>query len=70
MSTHIFGRDLHPIPLSEVVTSPPVKVITMRAGQWDALLSSAYDRGWTLLEVDAHERPVRAYRKLEVTSEH
>ena len=37
--------------------------ITMSPGQWDALLSTAYDRGWTLLELDDDERPVAAYSK-------
>jgi hypothetical protein len=26
------------------------------------MLSAAYEAGWTLLEVDVDERPVRAYR--------
>ena len=55
------SRDLRPIPLSQAFGNGPV--ITMSAGQWDALLSTAYEQGWTLLELDVDERPVRAYRK-------
>jgi hypothetical protein len=35
----------------------------MTEGQWDGLLSAAYDNGWVLLELDENEVPVRAYRK-------
>jgi len=38
-------------------------VMTMARGQWDALLNAAYQSGWTLLEVDDNERPVKAYRR-------
>lgn len=38
-------------------------VVTMSEGQWDALLEAAYDQGFILLELDDHERPVRAYRR-------
>lgn len=61
-------RDLHPVPLTAAIEallggSPGTRVITMSEGQWDALLSAAYEQGWTLLELDEHEQPVRAYRK-------
>ncbi len=36
---------------------------TCSPGQWDAVLQAAYDCGWVLLEVDDHERPVRAFRR-------
>lgn len=60
-------RDLHPIPLEQAIAAlagiePPARVMTMSEGQWDSLLSAAYQAGWTLLELDSHERPVRAYR--------
>ena len=38
-------------------------VVTLSPGQWDKLLQAAYDAGHTLLELDAYEVPVRAYRK-------
>jgi hypothetical protein len=38
-------------------------MVTMSVGQWDPLLASAYALGWVLLELDADERPVRAYQK-------
>jgi hypothetical protein len=41
-------------------------MVTMSTGQWDALLAAAYEAGWTLLELDADEVPVRAYRKAMV----
>jgi hypothetical protein len=37
--------------------------VTMSTGQWDALLQGAYDTGARLLELDADEQPVAAYRK-------
>jgi hypothetical protein len=59
------NRDLHPIPLSEVLPlgQRGQRVITMGKGQWDALLASAYEAGWVLLELNDDEEPVRAYRK-------
>lgn len=61
-------RDLRPIPLVEAMKAlsgsvPQARLITMCPGQWDGLLAAAYAAGWILLEVDADERPVRAYRK-------
>lgn len=61
-------RDLRPMPLDEALRAvsgarPGTLVITMGEGQWDATLSMAYAAGWILLEVDADEQPVRAYRK-------
>jgi hypothetical protein len=53
---------LHEIPLSEVKFLPRTVTLTMSIGQWDALLAEAYQRGHTLLELDANERPVAAYR--------
>ena len=60
-------RHLNPFPLSEAMktltnATPGARVITMGTGQWDALLAAAYEQGWILLELDARERPVRAYR--------
>ena len=53
---------LHQIPLSEVRLIPGTVTITMNTNQWDALLAEAYRRGHTLLELDAREKPVAAYR--------
>ncbi len=53
---------LHPIPLDAVTFAPGTITLTMSIGQWDALLAEAYRRGHTLLELDADERPVAAYR--------
>ena len=56
-------RDLHPVPLAEIISGKrPPRMITMAEGQWDALLSAAYENGWVLLELDDNEKPVRAYR--------
>jgi len=38
--------------------------MTLSPGQWDALLQSAYEMGYTLIEVDADERPTKAYRSI------
>lgn len=53
---------LHPIPLDSVRFLPGTLTFTMSVGQWDALLAEAYRRGHTLLELDANEKPVAAYR--------
>jgi hypothetical protein len=39
-----------------------MRVMTMGEGQWDGMLAAAYAQGWVLLELDADERPVAAYR--------
>ena len=39
--------------------------VTMDPGQWDGLLSAAYDEGATLLEV-VNERYVKAYKKKSI----
>jgi len=60
------ARDLRPFPLVDVLplwSHPGQLVVTMGEGQWDGLLSSAYELGWILLELDEDEKPVRAYRK-------
>lgn len=58
-------RDLRPLPLGDLLPlgRPGQRVMTMGEGQWDGILSAAYEQGWTLLELDEDERPVRAYRK-------
>jgi hypothetical protein len=56
---------LHPVPLAEVTFTPGTVTITMSTGQWDNLLAAAYDLGATLLELDANEKPVAAYRRCE-----
>lgn len=65
--THRMYRDLQPFPLDLALqamsgTTPSALLITMGSGQWDAMLSAAYQAGWILLEIEG-ERPVRAYRK-------
>lgn len=57
--------DLHSIPLSQALPPKPGDlVVTMSAGQpWDALLATAYGQGAVVLELDARERPVRAYQR-------
>ena len=35
----------------------------MSIGQWDDHLAAMYDEGAILLELDAHERPIRAYQR-------
>jgi len=54
---------LHQIPLSAVTLGPGTITITCSPGQWDALLEEAHRQGHTLLELDASERPVAAYRR-------
>ena len=57
-------RDLSPFPLTDALKQP--RVMTMAIGQWDAMLAAAYEQGWVLLEVDANDVPVRAYRKVSL----
>ena len=62
--------DLHQIPLATAVPLRAGEVtITMSAGQWDGLLAGAYEAGFVLLELDAHERPVRAYQREPIGNE-
>ena len=61
--------DLSPLPLVQAVRALTGgtscgRVITMTRGQWDALLASAYQQGWILLELDDGERPVRAFQRV------
>lgn len=37
--------------------------ITLSPGQWDGLLRSAYEMGWTLLEIDESENVIAAYQR-------
>ena len=53
---------LHEIPLSAVTLEAGSVIITCSPGQWDALLAAGYERGYTLLELDASEKPAKAYR--------
>ena len=53
---------LHQIPLAAVALKPGTLTFTMSEGQWNVLLAEAYKRGHTLLELDANEHPVAAYR--------
>ena len=48
-----------PIPFPE----PGMEYITMAEDQWDAVLQTAYDEGWTLLEIGNDEQVVKAYGK-------
>lgn len=59
-------RDLKPFPLADALRIVPGRrrvMITMSEGQWDSILSAAYERGWILLELNDNEQPVRAFRK-------
>jgi hypothetical protein len=54
---------LHPFPLEQVALASGQLIITMSTGQWDAMLATAYEDGWILLELNDREIPVRAYRR-------
>jgi len=54
---------LREIPLDEVKLLPGSLLFTMSVNQWDHLLEAGYNQGATLLELDAHEQPVAAYRR-------
>ena len=60
--------EMNEIPLGAAMNSlfggKPGGNVTMAIGQWDALLAEAYDTGWTLIEVDENEIPVKAYRNV------
>jgi hypothetical protein len=58
-------RDLRPFPLERVTFTGPGVYVTMSEGRWDPLLAAAYQQGCVLLEMDAHERLLRAYRRAE-----
>lgn len=60
---------LNEIPLDGGLIKKPAVIVTMSRGQWDKLLSAAYDSGATLLELDDNEIPVRAYRRKKYTDD-
>jgi hypothetical protein len=39
--------------------------VTISEGQWSVFHAAAYECGVILIELDADERPVRAYRKAD-----
>ena len=58
------SRDLRPVALADVLPMRPGALyMTMGETQWDEALAVAYRAGWVLLEVDAHERIVRAFQR-------
>jgi hypothetical protein len=68
MGNRPVARDLRPLPLADAMKAltgggPGGLVITMGEGQWDGILSAAYENGWILLELNDAEVPVRAYQK-------
>jgi hypothetical protein len=62
--------DLRRIPLAEALPPRPGLTVTMSPGQWDGLLAAAYDQGAVLLELDATETPIAAYRRQPEGSVH
>lgn len=66
MTTQTKRPILREVPLSDVL---PIRrdaaqtIVTMSEGQWDDLLDYNYNHGSVLLELDAHERPVKAYQR-------
>ena len=63
MTCRIDRPRLHEIPVPDGGDLAGKLIFTMSIGQWDGLLHGAYDAGATLLELDANERVVRAYRR-------
>lgn len=56
---------LHEVPLSTVW--PPQKAevyITIDVGAWDDLIENSYNTGFVLLEMDANETPIKAFKKI------
>ncbi|MBN2299463.1 MAG: hypothetical protein JXM72_12755 [Deltaproteobacteria bacterium] len=53
---------LNEISVDNIFDGPAI-IITMSTGQWDALLESAYDSGYILLELNEDQVPVKAYQK-------
>ena len=64
LSTNGSRPELTAVPLTEVLPlRQRVAYATMNEGQWDNALAEAYDVGFVLLELDDHERPLRAYQR-------
>jgi hypothetical protein len=62
--------ELREIPLHEAVRIVPGAIlVTMAEGQWDTFHAVAYEEGATLLELDAAERPIHAYRIAKLAPE-
>lgn len=53
---------LNEVPLSEINFLKPGVIITMSTGQWDAFLETGYEHGFTLVELDENENPIKVYR--------
>jgi len=57
--------DLREIPLPTAWPPRPGELtVTLSPGQWDGLLAATYAAGAVLVELDDHERPVRAFQSL------
>ncbi len=69
---HDRRESLHEIPLTEWVEracESKVVVATMALDQWDSFLSTVYDSGGILLEVNDDEQLIRAYQQDTPTQE-
>jgi hypothetical protein len=51
------------IPNLFLKPEPGTRYITMSPGQWDGVLQSAYDKGWTLVEIDGEGKPLQAFKR-------
>jgi hypothetical protein len=63
---------LNPAPLPNPFPAPGELYITVSPDQWDALLQDAYERGWTLIEIeeiDGKEQAVRAFKRSQKPKE-
>ena len=58
---HLNALDLEEAMAQITGHRPGHVIITMSEGQWDAMLEASYSAGFTLLEVNDEEIPVRAY---------
>ena len=58
--------ELNQVPLPNPFPVKGECYMTVSPGQWDELLNEAYNRGWTLLEIEevaGEEKCVRAFKK-------
>jgi hypothetical protein len=57
---------LNEIPLSSAVPIRQGTIsMTIDVGAWDKWIENAYNMGSVLIEMDQHERPIRAFQKRE-----
>ena len=58
--------NLNEIPLDSSWPLPSASMsMTIDMGAWDGIIEGAYNAGFVLIELDQHNRPIRAFQRTE-----